>query len=427
MAHFWFLSAPLAGHLDWGGFLPTARALIDRGHRVTWLSEPSIAGAVEAGGVPFQPIAHSGWLWPPPPVPDLTTLKPMDAMFLRYRRALDTWLSEDLVAQAVEAIVAQADHTESDGKPDNRPDVIVSDSFLTAAAIAAEKLNVPFAVAGWPAGQPLDESRLYAIQTDLGRISIERLGRLFDRFGVRGVNFSGGIAASVQSPLLHLSYFSRGWYQAEADFLPQTQFVGGHTIAPKGDPPGWLAAIPPEAPLALITLGSTFTGDLGFFSWAAQAAARLGLIPIVVIGNNPFTPEQKAMLKAALPAGTRLLNWIDYAQVFPRLCVIIHHGGMATTHRALLHALPQIVVPHAADQRGQAERVAQAKVGLNLTAFDVQRGQLLPAIRAVIADPKVHAAAIAMQAELAALGGVDRAAELLIELALTKQEDHAKR
>ena len=207
-------------------------------------------------GVPFQPIAHSGWLWPPPPAPDLTTLKPMEAMFLRYRRALDTWLSEDLVGQAVEAIVAQA----AQGKPD----VIVSDSFLTAAAIAAEKLNVPFAVAGWPAGQPLDESRLYAIQTDLGRISTERLGRLFDRFGVRGLNFSSGIAASVQSPLLHLSYFSRGWYQAEPDFLPQTQFVGGKAAPPSGEPPGWLTAIPPEAPLALITLGSTFTGDLGF-------------------------------------------------------------------------------------------------------------------------------------------------------------------
>ena len=113
------------------------------------------------------------------------------------------------------------------------------------------------------------------------------------RFGLRGVNFSGGATPSVQSPLLHLSYFSREWYQSDPEFLPQTHFVGGHAPDPGGETPGWLSDIPEKAALALITLGSTFTGDLGFLSWAATAAARLGLIPVVVIGTNPIEPEEK--------------------------------------------------------------------------------------------------------------------------------------
>src|SRR5205823_7501813 len=179
------------------------------------------------------------------------------------------------------------------------------------------------------------------------------------------------------------------WHQPDPDFLPQTRFVGGMPTAPATPTPDWLAAIPAEARLALITLGSTFTGDLGFFSWAAQASARLGMVPIVVLGRNPLEPEKKAELKAALPTGTRLLTWIDYDHVFPRLKVIVHHGGMGTTHQAVVHGIPQVCVPHAADQRGQARRVAQAKVGLNLTAHDVKNGQLLPAIRAVSTDQKV--------------------------------------
>jgi len=410
---FWFVSAPLPGHLDWGGFLKTAQALQAHGHEVLWVSQPAIGGLVEASGIPFAPIGETGWLWPPPPPPDLSKIKPAEAIFLRYRRALDTWLSEDLIPPAVECL---RDLAAEHGKPD----VLVTDPFLSASALAAELLDVPLAVAGWPAGQPLDEAQLFAVQSELGHISQERIRRLLDRFGLRGINFADGVTPSVQSPYLHISYFSRNWYQADPDFLPQTQFVGG--IAPTPDTgdsavPDWLADIPADQPLALITLGSTFTGDLGFFSWAAQAAARLGLIPVVVLGTNPIAPEDKVKLKAALPAGTRLLAWIVYDQVFPRLAVIIHHGGMGTTHRALLQGLPQVVVPHAADQRGQARRVAQAKVGLNLSAHDVKNNQLLPAIRAVCSDPQVRENAIALQAELGALGGVDRAAELLIGLA----------
>ncbi len=418
MALFWFVSAPLAGHLDWGGLLKTAQAVQTMGHDVVWVSQPPIAPLVGAAGIDFAPIAETGWLWPPPPMPDPRSLKPAEAIFLRYRRALDTWLSEAIIPPAVEALVDLASER-------GKPSAIVTDPFLTAAAFAAEALDVPLIVGGWPAGQPLDEDRLFAVQAELGRISRERIERLQARLDLGGVNFSTGATPSIQSPHLHISYFSRTWYQADPDFLPQTRFVGGTITPPQSPTPDWLNAIPADAPLALITLGSIFTGDLGFFSWAAQAAARLGLLPVVVLGRNPIAPEKKAELKAALPSHTRLLNWIDYDHIFPRLKVIIHHGGMGTTHRAVVQGIPQVVVPHAADQRGQARRVAQAKVGLNLTAHDVSQGQLLPAIRAVTSDPNVLANAATLAAEFAALGGPTRAAQLLIQIATHQLLDNA--
>jgi MGT family glycosyltransferase len=389
--------------LDWGGFLRTAQVLQSRGHQVIWLSEPPIRPLVDAAGLPFQAIPVTGWLWPPPPPPDLTNILPQEAVFLRYRRALDTWLTEELIYQGVDSILALAEST-------GKPDVILTDPFLVAAALAAEKLNVKLGVVGWPAGQPLDENQMFAVQQDLSRISKERIKRLTDHYGLEGVNFSGGAAPAVQSPDLHLSFFSREWHQADPDFLPQTRFMGGIAQPYSGDPSAWLADIPAKMRCALITLGSTFTGDLGFFGWAAQAAARLRLTPIVVIGTTPLPPEQKEQLKASLPPGTRLLAWIKYDEVFPRLSVIIHHGGMATTHSAILAGIPQVVVPHAADQRGQARRAAQAKVGLNLTAHDVKTGQLLPAIRAVVTDPNVSANVAGLKEAFAKLGGVSQAA-----------------
>ncbi len=406
----WFLSAPLFSHLDWGGYLRTAQALIARGHDITWVSGSAVGGAVTSAGVPFAPIRQTGWLWPPPPQPDISTMKPQDAVMLRYRRALDTWLSESIVGEAVEALIELAGEI-------GKPDLIVTDPFLTASALAAEALGVPLIVCGWIAQRELTDDRLFPVQKALSSESRERLARLCSRFGLRGVNFSGGAAPAILSPHLHISYFNAFWYQADsANILPQTRFVGGKRIRDHDTPPAWLTAIPDDQPLGLVTLGTTFSGELGFFSWAAQAMARCGLTPLVVLGGTPVRDEDKAQLIAALPAGTRLLPFVPFPHVLPRIRLICHHGGMGTTHWAAVYGIPQLVVPHAADQRGNARRVAQAKVGIELSAHDVRQGKLLEGTRALLSTPQIADNARRLADDLAALGGADAAADVILGL-----------
>ncbi|GAB1421845.1 hypothetical protein MASR2M15_20370 [Anaerolineales bacterium] len=122
MAKIWCLSAPLYSHTDWGGFLNTAKALQQLGHEVLWISEKSLAEAIQHAGLDFHPVEKTGWLWPPPPPPDLTTIPPQEAVHLRYRRALDTWLSEDLVGEAVDCLLQLAEEI-------GKPDIILSDPF----------------------------------------------------------------------------------------------------------------------------------------------------------------------------------------------------------------------------------------------------------------------------------------------------------
>jgi len=338
---------------------------------------------------------------------------------LRYQRALDTWLSEDLVAEGVSALIDLAGQI-------GKPDVIAADPFLSAAALAAEALAVPLVICGWPALRELNDDYLFPVQKTLASESQRRITNLCNRFGLEGVNFAKGATPSILSPYLHISYFNEFWYQADnGNLLPQNLFVGGQATAPDDAPPRWLTDLPAHTPLALVTLGSVFTGDLGFFSWAAHAVAREGYIPIVVIGRNPITPEQKAELKAALPGTTRLLNWIPFEHLLPRTRLIIHHGGMGTTHAAIIHGIPQIAVPHAADQRGNARRIAQAKVGLNLSAHDVRHGALLEGTRALTRDESVQANAHQLAADFAALGGADRAAAAL-EGILNHRDGEAK-
>ncbi len=406
MAKFWFVSAPLYSHTDWGGFLKTAQELVVQGHDIVWVSGRVIDKAIMNRGLPFHAIEETGWLWPPPPQPNVSQLAPQEAINLRYKRALDTWLSEDIVATATQCLIDLS-------REIGQPDAIVTDPFLSASALAAEALGVPMIVCGWPAQDDLNALDLFPVQRDLGEDSQQRITRLCDQFGLQGINFSKGPTPAIISPHLHVCYFTADWYLADT-LLPQNLFVGGSKTPSQGDIPKWFAQLPEDVLLGVVTLGTTFTGDLGFFSWGAQALAREGIVPIVVIGYNPIELEKKRELIAALPKGTRVLNWIPFDHVLPHIHIIIHHGGMGTTHQAIVHGIPQIVVPHAADQRVQARRVAQAKVGLNLSAHDVRQGMLWEGVHALAHDDMVRGTAACLQSKMASLGGAARAAEAIV-------------
>src|SRR5690606_28991486 len=167
MAKIWCLSAPQYSHTDWGGDLRTARALARRGHDVRWISGAALENAVRGAGLPFTVVEETGWLWPPPPAPDVAGMPPAEAVMLRYRRALDTWLDEAKVTAGVEAILKLA---EAHGAPD----LSLTDPFLSASAIAAEVLAVPMCVCGWPAMRELDETSLFWVQRTLADESRER-------------------------------------------------------------------------------------------------------------------------------------------------------------------------------------------------------------------------------------------------------------
>ena len=412
MAKFWFVSAPLLSHTDWGGMLRTALHLRQAGHEALWLSGEPLAQFIQKTGLPFHTLAATGWRWPPPPPPNLDNLAPVEALNQRYTRALDTWMSPALVRAGGEALRQAAEEL-------GAPDVLVSDPFLPAAALLAERLACRFAVMGMPALRSLEEGNLFPIQKQLAAESRERLARLFADFGVAGRNFSKGAAPSVLSPDMHINYFTRRWYLAdEANLLPQNRYFGGVVRRmPPEQAPAWLRAIPAERPLALITLGTTFRGEPGFYAWAAQAAARVRLLPIITLGDHRLAAAEKKELMAALPPETRLLQWAPYTHLLPRVRLAFQHGGMGTTHALLIHGIPQIVVPHAADQRAQARRVAQAKVGLQLSAHDVRQGLLREAAPALLNDANAIQNARNLAREMSQLGGPAAAALALEDLA----------
>jgi MGT family glycosyltransferase len=390
-----------SAHLDWGGFLRTAAELAQREHTLLWASGEAVANRVMAAGVPFGRLAETGWRWPPPPpLPPSAAADPSWPQ-QRALRALDQWLDEARVAAAVADLLPLA--------ADFQPGAIVSEPFVAAAALVAEKLDVPLLVAGWPAFARSGQAAPGQAQAGLAQAARERLERLAAQSGVEGRYWTASGPPAMQSPRLHATYWSASWYAGVA-LEPQTQHFGGSGRPPaapdRGLPP------PQQMPWVLITLGTTFNEDPNFYLAAAHATARLGCLPIVVLGRQ-VRPEDAGWLRR-LPAGTPVRSLIAFDAVLPYLAAAIHHGGAGTTHALVTEAVPQIVVPHAADQGYQAQGVVRTGTGLHLPAKDVTIDRLEAALAALLPDLSgFRSQARRLQVEFAAQGGAAAAASAI--------------
>lgn len=394
-----FVSAQMAAHVDWGGYLATAITLARRGHAVTWASGAALGPLIAHAGLPFAQMAETGWRWPPPPPLDARTFAdPAVYRAQRELRSLDQWLDTERVAAAAHELAALIEAT--------RADAVITEMFMAAAGLAAEATGRPLAVAGWPAHRPTggEAGRSTLLQEAQGR-----LAALLDAFGLEGTNFQRSGPPALLSPRLHLTYWGPSWF-AGAKLLEQTQHAGGRAAPPL--PPDCGLPPPDERPWVFITLGTNFTGDDAFFVNAAQAAARLGCVPVAALGARP--EAERAALATRLPPGTVLREVVDFRAVLPYCAAAIHHGGAGTTHALALHAVPQVVVAHAADQERQALGVRRSGVGVALAAREASAERLESALAALLPDRSAfRERAQAVQAEFAALGGLARAAELI--------------
>ena len=391
-------SAQLPGHLDWGGYLQTAAELRRRGHELLWVTGREVAPFLDHMAMPAHFLAETGWRWPPPPPlqppPDID---PEELRRLRALRALDQWLDEERVLTATTDLIAVGEQF--------RPDLIVSEVFLSAAGLAAEALDLPFAIAGWPAMQPKAAGGNEAVV----REARARLARVSSHFGLTGRNWTEVGPPAQESPALHITYWSPSWYR-DVDLLPQTVHVGGAARVSTGSVP---VTWPNELPWVFITLGTSFGRDANFFVASARAAVELGCVPILALAGQ-FTAEQETALRSYLPAEAIVEQAIDLPTVLPNVAAAIHHGGAGVTHALVTHGVPQIIVPHAADQMHQAQGVMRGRAGIYVAAKEATVEALVNALAQVLPDlAAVRQGATALQAEFATLGGVVKAADLL--------------
>ena len=78
-----------------------------------------------------------------------------------------------------------------------------------------------------------------------------------------------------------------------------------------------------------------------------------------------------------LPPEVRLIGYVPFSKLLPRLLAVVHHGGAGTVACAARAGVPQVLVPHFGDQYFWADRMSR----LGLSAATIPRPHLsVPAL-----------------------------------------------
>ena len=118
--------------------------------------------------------------------------------------------------------------------------------------------------------------------------------------------------------------------------------------------------------------------------------------------------------KIDLPARVFVLDSAPHDWLFPRMAVLVHHGGAGTTAAGFRAGLPAVLVPHLGDQPFWGERVEALGVGPKaIPRPDLTADRLAAAIEQAISDPDMKQRSIQLARKIRAENGVETAVGLI--------------
>lgn len=165
------------------------------------------------------------------------------------------------------------------------------------------------------------------------------------------------------------------------------------------------------APPIVVSLGSfVLSGKEEFYRAVADAARALGLRVALLVSE-----DERAALAARLPPEAHVAGHAPHSLVFPRACVVVHHGGAGSSGQALRAGKPQLVVPVLGDQPDNAARLARLRVARVLPFARASRARLEAELRALLADASCAEHAVDAAARIAAEDGATTAARRIAD------------
>lgn len=278
---------------------------------------------------------------------------------------------------------------------DDRPDAVVHDSLAPWGRELARGLGIPAVCS--------ITTLVFDHRVALSRP--ELLARFVQHHLRRASNvryLASALDAISNREPTNLVYTSRAFQPFGERFDGRFVFVGP---IPREEPP-LDAELARLDRVIYVTLGTLFNDRPALFRAAIDGLAGLGH-PLVVSTGGRLDPARLE----PLPRGVVARGWLPQLALLRRATLVVTHGGMNTVNEALLHGVPLVVVPQAADQTWVARRVLDVGAGVSVRVATAETLRL--AARRVLGDAAMREAAQRMGATLRAAGGAGRAADAI--------------
>ena len=166
-----------------------------------------------------------------------------------------------------------------------------------------------------------------------------------------------------------------------------------------------------DSPLVLVAPSTAQDPDHRLLLAALEG---LGDLPLRVIATWNRRPLPRAV---AVPANTRLVEWLSYSRTIPHCRAVISHAGHGTLARTLQSGAVPVAVPWSGDQFENAARVVEAGLGVRLPARLLSPGSLSLAVSRALTEPPCALRCRELREWSAAHDGAGRAALLVTGLA----------
>ena len=367
-------STPGYGHVL--PMVPLARALLAAGHDVLWATSSDACPRVVAAGLEVTPAGRT------------------DEQMADARRALVAATAgmrpEELPRYVFPRLfgAARTPGMVSDLLPvvqQWRPDLVVHEQGELAAPLVAEIVGAPHVAHAFGGAVPAE------LVADAG----EHVAPLWAEHGVPLPPYAGCYEH------LYLDICPPALQTVSLEHMPAVQpsrpvaYTGEESALPAG------LSTADSRPLVYLTLGTVFNKpDVLRAVVAALAALEIRLL--VTVG-----PHGDPAALGPQPAHVMVERYVSQTAVLPMCAAVVSHAGSGTVFGAAGLGLPQVCLPQAADQFRNTAGLVRAGAGVGLHPDQADSAAVAEAVRRVLVDPEIRAAAGRLSQEIASMPGPD--------------------
>lgn len=203
----------------------------------------------------------------------------------------------------------------------------------------------------------------------------------------------------------NLVYLPRAFQIAGETFGEHYAFVGPTVAEYKGPP--WTP--PSDARrIALVSLGTESHTGTGFFRACAEAFDAGDWHVVMTIGRGGDRERFQP-----IPPHVEIHEWLPHPAVLPHADVLVCHGGMGSVMEALYYATPVVALPQAHELDLSADRLQELGVGRKIPPGELTADLLAGTVRDLLQDSRTLESLARMRVDVREAGGSSRGADLL--------------